>query len=110
MSLDGGALGLAFVIGVRAMRCMACGAEMILTNVVEDNTMAVPGFEHRTFVCSECQDVEQRLVFTKQGYEGDTEPMSEQAAPPIVPAPTVHDEDVAASGLLSRVVAKIRGQ
>ena len=90
------------------MRCMACGAEMILTNVVEDNTMAVTGFEHRTFVCSECQDVEQRLVFTKQGCEG--EPMAEQAAPPIVPAPTEQDEDVTASGLLSRVVAKIRGQ
>jgi hypothetical protein len=58
MSLDG-ALGTAVVIGVRAMRCMACGAEMILTNVVEDNTMAVTGFEHRTFVCSECQDMEQ---------------------------------------------------
>ena len=92
------------------MRSMACGAEMILTNVVEDDTMAVPGFEHRTFVCSQCQDVEQRLVFTKQSCEGDVEPMAEQAAPPIVPAPTVQDEDVAASGLLSRVVAKIRGQ
>jgi hypothetical protein len=90
------------------MRCMACGAEMVLTNVVEDNTMAVPGFEHRTFVCSECQDVEHRLVFTKQGCEGDTELMAEQAAPPI--APTVQDEDVTASGLLSRVVAKLRGQ
>ena len=90
------------------MRCMACGAEMTLTNVVEDNTMAVPGFERRTFVCSECQDVEQRLVFTKQSCEGDA--MAEQAAPPIVPAPTVQDEDVTASGLLSRVVAKIRGQ
>ena len=83
------------------MRCMACGAEMILTNVVEDNTMAVPGFEHRTFVCSECQDVEQRLVFAKQACERDTELMAEQAAPPIVPAPTVQDEDVTASGLLS---------
>ena len=92
------------------MRCMACGAEMILTNVVEDNTMAVPGFEHRTFVCLECQDVEQRLVFTKHGSEGDTESMPEQGAPPIVPASTVQDEDVTASGLLSRVVAKIRGQ
>jgi hypothetical protein len=35
------------------MRCMACGAEMILTNVVQDETMAVPGFEHQTFMCSE---------------------------------------------------------
>jgi hypothetical protein len=33
------------------MRCMACGAEMILMNVVQDDTMAVPAFERRTFVC-----------------------------------------------------------
>ena len=29
------------------MRCMACGAEMILTNVVQDETMAVPGGRNR---------------------------------------------------------------
>jgi hypothetical protein len=88
---------------------MACGGEMILMNVVQDDTMAVPGFEHHTFLCSECQDVERRLVFMKHGREGDTEPMPVQAAPPIVPASTVQDEHVAASGLLGRVVAKIRG-
>jgi hypothetical protein len=83
------------------MRCMACGAEMVLMNVVQDDTMAVPGFEHHTFTCSECQDVEERLVFTKQNRESDTEPMLEQAAPPVAPASTVQDEPVAASGLLS---------
>ena len=57
------------------MRCMACGAEMILTNAVQDETIAVPGFEHHIFTCSECQDVEERLVFTKQNRESDTEPM-----------------------------------
>jgi hypothetical protein len=80
---------------------MACGAEMVLMNVVQDDTMAVPGFEHHTFTCSECQDVEQRLVFTKQHRESDTEPMLEQAAPPVVPASTVQDAPVATSGLLS---------
>jgi len=74
---------------------------MVLMNVVQDDTMAVPGFEHQTFTCSECQDVEQRLVFTKQDRESDTEPMLEQAAPPVAPASTVQDERVAASGLLS---------
>jgi hypothetical protein len=83
------------------MRCMACGAEMVLMNVVQDDTMAVPGFEHQTFMCSECQDVERRLVFTKQNRESDTEPMLEQAAPPVAPASTVQGEPVAASGLLS---------
>ena len=83
------------------MRCMACGAEMVLMNVVQDDTMAVPGFEHHTFTCSECQDVEERLVFTKQNRESDTELMLEQAAPAVAPASTVQDEPVAASGLLS---------
>ena len=80
------------------MRCMACGAEMMLMNVVQDDTMVVPGFEHHTFKCSECQDVEQRLVFTKQDRYGD---IPEQAAPAVAPASTVQDEPVAASGLLS---------
>jgi hypothetical protein len=35
----------------------------------------------RTFICSECHDVEQRFVFTKHAREG--EPESAQVAPPI---------------------------
>jgi hypothetical protein len=79
------------------MRCMACGGEMILMNVVQDEIMGVSGFEYRTFACSDCQDIERRLVFTKQSGEDDTEPMPSQAAPPIAPASTVHDEQVAPS-------------
>jgi hypothetical protein len=29
----------------------------------EDDTMPVPGFERRTFMCSACHDVERHLVF-----------------------------------------------
>jgi hypothetical protein len=61
------------------MRCMACGAEMALMNVVQDDTMAVSGFEHHTFMCSGCGDVEQRLVFAKPG-----EPSSSNAASPVL--------------------------
>jgi hypothetical protein len=93
---------IAIVTGVRAMRGMACGAEMILMNVVQDDTMAVPGFEYQTFMCSECQDVERRLVFTKQDRDADTDSMPEQAAPPVVPASAAQDEHVAASGLFTR--------
>jgi hypothetical protein len=89
---------------------MACGTEMILMNVVQDDTMAVPGFEHHTFMCSECQDVEERLVFTKPAQEGNTEPTPVELAPPIMPASTAVQDEHPASGLLSRVVAKIRGQ
>jgi hypothetical protein len=76
---------------------MACGGEMILMNVVQDDIMGVSGFEHRTFACSDCQDTERRLVFTKKSGEDDTEIMPSQAAPPIAPASTVHDEQVAPS-------------
>jgi hypothetical protein len=86
------------------MRCTACGAELILTNVVRD---AAPGVEHHTFICSECRVTERRVAFMRHGREDDTTPM--HAAPPIVPASTTHDEHVAAPGLLGRVVARLRG-
>ena len=83
------------------MRCMACGAKMALMNVVQDDTMAVPGFEHHTFMCSGCGDVEQRLVFAKPGEPGPShaappmpakpaEPLPSHAAPPMPakPAPS----------------------
>ena len=63
------------------MRCLVCNAEMILMKVDPDDTMPVPGFEWRTFMCSECHDVERRFVFTKHAREG--EPETVQVAPPI---------------------------
>jgi hypothetical protein len=92
------------------MRCMACGAEMILMNVVPDDTMTVPGFEHHTFRCSDCHDVERRLVFTRRGRETDAEQMPVHPAPSIAPPSPVQDERIAAPGLCRRVVAKLRGR
>jgi hypothetical protein len=43
------------------MHCMACGAEMILVKVMEDVTMPVPGFERHAYMCSLCNETEQRL-------------------------------------------------
>jgi hypothetical protein len=57
------------------MRCMACDAEMILMNVVQDDTMPVPGFEWRTFMCSACHDVERHFAFVRPGQESDAEPV-----------------------------------
>jgi hypothetical protein len=88
---------------VRVMRCMACGAEMILLNVVQDDTMAVPGFEHHTFICSECHDVERRF-FIHQTRPRRQQPIPEQAAPSVVPALTVHEEHIAAPDLLIRPI------
>ena len=106
------------------MRCMACGAKMALMNVVQDDTMAVPGFEHHTFLCSGCGDVEQRLVFAKPGEPGPShaappmpakpaeplpshaappmpvkpaEPLPLHAAPPISPVPAVRSEPAPAA-------------
>jgi hypothetical protein len=83
------------------MDCMACGAEMVLMNVVQDDTIIVPGFEQRTFICCECQEEERRLVFAKQGGDGDTEHTPEQAVTPRVPASITQDEHLASSGLLN---------
>jgi hypothetical protein len=54
------------------MRCTACGAELILTNVVPDETVALRGVEHHTFACSECHVTEHRVVFIKDGRETDS--------------------------------------
>jgi hypothetical protein len=43
---------------------MACGANMVLTAVVPDETMMVRGFEHQTFRCIDCNVTETRLTFT----------------------------------------------
>jgi hypothetical protein len=88
------------------MRCTACGVELILTNVVQDG---VPGVEHHTFICSDCHVTERRVVLTRHGREDDTEPMPVYAAPPTVPASKAQEERIAPPGILSRVVAKIRG-
>ena len=101
--------GARFVcVPVRVMRCTACGAELILTNVTPDDTLAVCGVEHHTFVCSECHVTEHRVVFIKGGRETDSAPM--QAAQRIRRASMEQDEHLAAPGLLSRVVALLRGQ
>ena len=108
------------------MRCMLCDAEMILIKAVQDDTMPVPGFERRTFMCPACQDVERHLAFVKKGREGDSEPMPVRSAPPFSagqidndPLPLVHaapstapaseglDERPAAPGLFRRVVARV---
>jgi hypothetical protein len=90
------------------MHCKACGAElMVLTNVVRDS---VPGVEHHTFICSACHITQRRVVFTRHGREDDSEPVPVHEAPPTVPASKVPEEQSAALGFFSRVVARMRGQ
>jgi len=91
------------------MHCTACGAELILTNVVPDDTVAARGVEHHTFICSGCHVSERRVVFIKDGREADSPPMPVQAARRIKRASTVQEEHVAAPGFVGRVMARLRG-
>ena len=47
------------------MRCVNCGAEMHLVQVAGDDTMMVRGYEHHTWECPVCREVERRLVFNR---------------------------------------------
>jgi hypothetical protein len=82
------------------MRCLACGAEMELRERVQDETMPVPGFEHHTFCCAGCGDVERRLVFRPVG-QGSREPVATDAAPSISPD-TAAQSEVASEGGMAR--------
>jgi len=70
------------------MHCTACDAELILTHVVPEHTGTVRGFEHHTFVCSECHITTHRVAFTRHGRE---------------------EEPQAPAGLLGQVMARVRG-
>jgi hypothetical protein len=72
------------VLGVQVMLCSACGAELILTNVIPDDTVAVRGVENHTFICSACHVTEHRVVFIKAGRETDGPPMPRRRNAPSV--------------------------
>jgi len=91
------------------MHCAVCGSELILTNVVPDDTAGLRGVEHHTFVCSACHVTERKLVFIKDGREADSPPMPVEAARQIKRTSTEQEERVAPQGLLGRVMARLRG-
>jgi len=43
-----------------AMRCLVCNAEMVLMEAAQADPTTLLGFEHRTFFCPACHDVERR--------------------------------------------------
>jgi hypothetical protein len=101
---------------------------MLLMQTVQDETMPVPGFEHHTFMCSSCHDVENRLAFTKPSEQPNPEAMPVDAgpmharavraasvdsaplhiAPPISPTARAH-EHASAPGMFRRVLSMLRG-
>jgi hypothetical protein len=94
---------------VQVMRCTGCGGELMLTSVVPDETVAVRGVEHHTFICSACQITERRIVFVKDGREVDALPMPPQAVPRSGRALTEQDEHVSAQSLVGWMMAWLRG-
>jgi hypothetical protein len=42
---------------------------------VRVNSVALRGFEHHTFICSECHITARRVVFTRHGREEDPKPL-----------------------------------
>jgi hypothetical protein len=81
---------------------------MLLMKVVEDDTMAVSGFEHHTFMCSGCGDVEGRLIFNRE-QATPSGSVTIHVAPPLLPATTV-ETSPATPGLLERMAARLRGR
>jgi hypothetical protein len=47
------------------MRCLACGGELHLVRVVEDEAKLATGYEQQTFECSSCHGVERRPAFNE---------------------------------------------
>jgi hypothetical protein len=100
------------------MRCMACGAEMRLVQVVPDDTMMVAGYERHTLQCTGCNDVERRLVFSRQKTPVDSVPAppTKRAEPDSERQESKHQESkhqterVAAPSAWARAVAMFRGR
>jgi len=92
------------------MRCMACGAEMILVKVIEDESMAVPGFERHAFMCSSCPETENRLVFNKDSKSRQTQIAPNLPSPGLAPPAPLKPEPARARGFFVRAFAMLRGQ
>ena len=88
------------------MRCMSCGTEMALINVVADETMMVRGFEHHTYMCPSCADVEKRFMFKKHDEKCERGDTSIPTLPPVASS-SIQNHLAAAASLLQRVISKI---
>ena len=61
------------------MRCLTCGLNMQVVQVEKDNTLLVPGYEHHTWRCEGCGEVERRMTFIPEKKQVET--MSHPAMP-----------------------------
>jgi hypothetical protein len=107
-------MGAAVQGWVSAMRCMVCGAEMRLMQSVPDDTMMVAGYEHQTWACTGCDEVERRLMFTraKTPIDAVPPPAAQSQDPPTQsePEPAPGPITAAIPSAWSRAVAMFRGK
>jgi hypothetical protein len=89
------------------MQCLACGAKMHPGEALGKDS--APGFEHRTFTCSVCGDVERRLVLKRHVTPTNADPVLFPDAPPISPLAPIENESTAASVFTQRLFAKLYG-
>ena len=92
------------------MRCMACGAEMILVHVVADETMIVSGFERYTLQCLGCDEVEHRFVFTRQNGARDAQAGADGAGASPPSSAAGEKNTAAASSAWARTVKTFRSR
>jgi hypothetical protein len=91
------------------MLCILCGAEMRLAKVEPNETGLVAGFEHHTFECTGCDEVERRLTFTRHDASS-AEPVPVHPAPPVAPGSPDHVEPAPTMGESVRALAELRGR
>jgi hypothetical protein len=89
------------------MQCLACNAKMHPGEALGEDS--APEFEHRTFTCSVCGDVERRLVLKRHVAPTNVDPVLSLNAPPISPPATIENEGTAAPAFTQRLFAKLYG-
>jgi hypothetical protein len=98
---------VACLVTMQAMRCTACGAELMVLAYVERD--AAPGVEHHTFICSQCHVMERRVVLVRRGRVDESAPIPVLPATPSKPASAGQEEHVASPRLFRRMMARLRG-
>jgi hypothetical protein len=88
------------------MQCLACGADnkMLLMDVVRDDTMKVPAFDHHIYRCSACRHIARRLVFSRAKMPTTHLPVI------TTPIDKPWKERVAAPSALGNAVEKLRSR
>jgi hypothetical protein len=89
------------------MKCFVCGSEMRLNPIAGEESVSVSGFEHRTFRCPSCGDVEQRVVFRAERDAYLQSPCPSIQSSAIQSCST--DEQPAASAAVGQPVEKVSG-